>query len=746
MITEGKWIYPEAYEIDPAMRYPASYLRRRFTLDQKTEATLSITCHGLYVAFINGKRVGNHVLEPGPGNYPKRLEYQKTDVSALLQAGENTILIILGDGWFRGCTGIDGCRNLFGNRLALLCTLEDLHGNVLLQSDEAWEASQSGPIRADDLEQGETYDALMEEISDWHPVLIGEEDKSVLVQADECRISEHERFPGKLIMTPNGERVLDFSQNLAGYVRFSVNAEAGGKIVLWHGETLDENGNFTQANYDPGDRNREGGIPQKIVYTCKEGLNEYAPSFSIFGFRYAKVETDIPLESASFEAVSVYSDMEEAGYFECSDEDVNQLFRNAVWSMKSNFCGIPTDCPTRERAGWTGDAGVFVDTGMFLMDCEKVYRKWLREVALGQSAEGVVPNIAPPNNLSGFITRLIKGSAGWGDAAVIVPMALYRVYGDKAILEENYPMMKAWVGFLIRRARKSKLKNRFRKNPYRDYLMDTGFHFGEWCEPDVDSTAAMKENLTKGVPELATAYFYRSAALLSEAAGILGKTDEKERYAEVAENAKNAWRYWTLKDGKIESKRQADYVRALAFGLLDGEEKQTNAAILNGLVKENGYHLNTGFLSTPYICQVLADYGYVDSAYRLLLQKTCPSWLYAVGKGATTIWENWDAVREDGTVYSSLNHYSYGAVCRFLFSGICGIQYENGEITIAPQPDPQLRFAKARWKSPVGIIQSEWRYENGKPVFTVSIPAGKEAKVILPDGRNFMVRGEKTKR
>ena len=744
MITDAKWISSD-YTPNPKKRYPSSYLKRDFKLDSVEGAKLLITCHGLFRAHINGKPVSDTVLDPGPGNYSKRLEYKSFDVSSLLKVGDNSITVTLGDGWYRGCTGIDGFRNLFGDRLSLLCCIEDKNGRVLVKSDSEWLASEDGPIRFGDLEQGEIYDARLEEIGSWHGVTEPAEDMSVLVEYNEAPIKEHEHFAGSLITTPNGERVLDFSQNLAGYTSFKLNAHAGDRLTLWHGETLDENGNFTQSNYDPGDRNNEGGIPQKIEYICREGLNIYKPAFSIFGFRYAKVETDIDLTDAEFEAIAVYSDMEETAKFECSSEAVNKLFKNSVWSMKSNFAGVPTDCPTRERAGWTGDAAAFVNTGLFLMDCGSVYRKWLIECALGQSSSGIVPNIAPPNNPSGVITKIIKGSAGWGDAATIVPMALYRVYGDRTILEDNYPMMKAWVDFLIKRAHKSKLKNLFKANPYKKYTMDTGFHFGEWLEPDIDSTTAMRKNISEGVPALATAYYYLSAKLISEAAEILGKTEDCRKYAKIAEMAGKAWRFTATTDGVINSDRQADYVRPLAFGLLDGAEAEKCAEKLNEMVIANGCRLNTGFLSTPHILKALADYGYTETAYRLLLQDTCPSWLYAVGKGATTIWETWDGVREDGTVHDSLNHYSYGAVCGWLFNGMCGINYSKGKLVIEPHPNPLLQYAEAEWKSPDGTIKSGFKYENGKAVITVRVPEGLQALVKMPDGRSYeAVSGERT--
>ena len=736
MLENAKWISFDG-NVDPSKRYPAAEFRKVFSIkaEETAGARLLITACGLYRAVLNDRPVSTDLFEPGPGEYTARLDVRAYPLDGLLCAGENELRVTLGDGWYRGCNGIDGTRNLFGSETAVRLCIERADGTVLLQSDESFGCSLSGPIRFNDMEQGEVYDARMEAVTDWTPVRVSTPAAGALALSDCAPIRERERFPGRLLQTPDGGQVLDFGQNLAGYVRFRLTAHAGQHITLWHGETLDGHGCFTQANYDPGARNRAGGIPQKIDYICKEGLNEYCPSFSLFGFRYAKAETDVDLSGAVFEAVAVYSEMPQTGYFECSDERVDRLVENCRWSMRSNFCGIPTDCPTRERAGWTGDAGLFAETGLFLADCGSVYRKWLRECRFRQSKAGIIENIAPRNGPGGLIERLIRGSAGWGDAAVTVPMALYHVYGDKAVLEENYDMMRRWVDFCARRARRGKLKNIFRRNPYRRYTVDTGMHFGEWCEPDVDPVTAMKDIFTRGAPALATAWFARSARLLAEAAGLLGKEEDQKKYARLADRAALAWRQVGTENGVIRSARQADYVRALAFGLLRGDEAEQAAAMLDALVRGNGYRLNTGFLSTPFLCPVLAEYGYTETAYRLLLQTACPSWLYAVEKGATTVWEKWDGIRPDGTVHDSLNHYSYGAVCGWLFGGVCGIRYDCGTLTLCPQPHPLLRFAKAEWQSPAGRIVSRWEYgEDGDLHFEFTLPEHLAATAKLPDG------------
>ncbi len=839
----AKWIDPEP-NCDPGdansqPHKPASYLRTSFFLEKKGEGRLYITCHGVYEAYLNGQRVGDFVLAPGTSTYDKRLFYQTYDVTEMLKEGENQVQVILGDGWYRSCSGVDGDRNLYGEDVALYFQLE-VDGRVVCVSDESWEASQNGPIRQADMQQGEVVDARLEEIGAYHGVKVVKLGVENLNCSNCVPIVEAERFPGRLFQTPNGETVIDYGQNLAGYVEFTVNAHGGDRIVLTHGEALDENGNFTAENFQDRQRHKEGGIRQQVVYICKEGVNHYKSRFTIWGFRYAKVETDVDLTDAVFTSIAVYSRMEQLGRFECSNPAVNKLVENSIWSQKSNFCDVPTDCPTRERAAWTGDMGVFAQTGIYLEDCYPVIRKWLGECRLNQYEDGKVANIAPRNNNPSFFTKMLAGSVGWGDACIIVPYALYKRYGDVRILEENYEMMCRWFAYLESRAGKggqqegvmqgaipqgpqtqgvqvrpagmsvdsvqipeeyhamaagvpvkpappqeeppavagmsmdstqipkeyramvatmpkeklAELIEKFRQtgdksptdekgggdeavkkspapNPYADYAIETGVDYGEWCEPDVESTSVMGKPQGK----VATAYFARSGKMLAEIAGILGREKDAARYREISEKAKGAFRHLATDNGRIRSDRQAEYVRAISFDLLDQEEKRQAAADLNELVAKGGYHLNTGFLSTPSLCEVLAEYGYGETAYRLLLQDTMPSWLYAVKKGATTIWENWDGINEKGQVKASLNHYSYGAICGWLFSGVCGIRLEQGHIVIQPTPHKSLQYAKASYLSPLGEICSGWRYQGERLTYEIAIPAGAQAKVILPDGR-----------
>ena len=371
------------------------------------------------------------------------------------------------------------------------------------------------------------------------------------------------------------------------------------------------------------------------------------------------------------------------------------------------------------------------------MDAYPVMRKWLAECRASQFEDGKIANIAPRNNKPSFFSGILAGSVGWGDACIIVPYEMYKRYGDARILSENYEMMKKWYAFLETRAKKSPMNpvKRLKRNPYRRYTIETGVDYGEWCEPDVESTSAMRTPQGK----VATAFFAHSGQMMAEIAEILENEEDAAHYKKTVELAKKAWRFIATEDGKIHSDRQADYVRALAFELLEGEEAKQAAADLNELVKKCDYHLNTGFLSTPNLTRVLCDYGYEDTAYKLLLQDTRPSWLYEVKKGATTIWETWDGINEKGEVKASLNHYSYGAICGWIVDSVCGIRVEDNRVTIKPHPDKALGFAKAAYHSPYGRIGCGWKYDGDKVIYEVEIPSNVKAEVILQDGRSEML-------
>lgn len=723
------WINPEIHPFDSNEHQPASYLCSSFDVTLGKQARIYATARGIYSLIINDIRVIDTVLAPGTSEYHTRLPYQVYDVQNYLHSGKNTIKVILGDGWWRGSNGNTGTRNVFGNDIAFLMQLE-IDKKTILITDNSWKAAQDGPIYFNDLQLGEKIDARLD--CQYHQVKEEFYGYKNLVSSNSLPVREKESFSPILITTPSGKKVLDLGQNMAGYVSFHINAHAGQTLRMTHGEFLDEDGEFSDENLKTIGRKTE--LHQRIEYTCKDGINDYSPCLCFFGFRYVLIESDIELNGSEFLAHAVYSDMDELCSFECDNPELNQLFHNTLWSQKSNFLDIPTDCPQRERSGWTGDAGVFVQTGLLLMDAYPVFERYLAECRVDQYPDGRIFNISPRRTpVPTFMDSLYDGSCGWGDAIIIIPYTMYQLYGDKKVLEDNYEMMKNWLSYCEKKAHKSRLKNRLKRNPYRNYMIDTGIHWGEWLEAGISTQEAMKKVILEGVPEIATAYFAYSSRMMAEIAHVLGKKSDEEKYDSLSQNAIKAYKYIELKKGKIHSNQQCRFVRPLYMDLLTVDEKKEAARDLNELVIANQYHLNTGFLTTPYLCKVLADNGYLETAYRLLLQEDAPGWLFSVKHGATTIWESWEG-NLGGQGFASLNHYSKGAVVSWFIEGICGIQVQHQQIIIKPQPFPLLKFARAKYQSPLGEISCEWHYENENIHYHISIPANANAHFISPSG------------
>lgn len=750
----AKWINPEK-DIDTSVKQAPSYLRKEFGLYKGIQkARLYITSCGVYEAWLNGQRIQDQILTPGVTSYDKRLQYQTYDVTNQLIEGKNAIGVILGDGWYRGSLGNAGNRNVYGSQLLLLAQLEielSTGEQMVILTDESWKATQDGPICLSDLQDGEIYDA-QKELTDWNAVGFNDmnwksittvkKDYKNLVGTNCVPIREHEHFTPEILYTPDGNTVLDFGQNMAGYVQFKVKGERGQQVTLVHGEALDQNGNFTMEHLNNTSRPKENPLKQEIHYYLKGGeVESYKPHFTIHGFRYVLLKNwPEAVNSNNFTAIAIYSDLAQTGEFECSNPLINQLVRNTIWSQKSNFVDIPTDCPQRERAAWTGDAQVFVRTGSTLMDTAAFYRKWMKDVALQQKQNGMIRNIAPKiSDGSDKAMEIVEGSAGWGDAAVIIPWTMYQIYGDKRILEEQWECMKAWVDYEAVCAKKTHWSRKLKKNPYRSYTWDTKFHWGEWAEPtsrDHPKDDIMK-NVLFSVPEVATAYFAYSARLLSQCAEVLGKNEEILKYKELSEKVQQAYLYNFANHGEIESSRQCLYVRPLALGLLPIDKRQDAADKLNALIIERDYHVGTGFLSTPFICKVLCDYGYVDTAYKLLEQTSMPGWLYPITKGATTIWEQWDGINEENVPRESLNHYSAGTVVGWIFQYVAGIQQEENvvgykQFVIAPNPGGTITKAKGIYYSINGRIACEWVKTDVCFALHVQVPPNTIARVILP--------------
>lgn len=771
---QAQWIEPE-WDEDPAALNPCPYLRATFTLHARpVSARLYVTAHGLYEASLNGRRVGNAYFTPGYSSYHHRLPYQTYDVCDLLHEGENVAGVILGDGWYRGSLGITSQRNTYGQRLGLLWQLMvryDDGSEHVITSDERWQAT-TGPILSSDLKAGEVYDARLEmpgwnqtgfDASYWRGVRIVEYDLKNLVALSSPLVKRKERFvPVKILTTPAGETVVDMGQNFSGVVQLRVNGPEGTTICLRHGEALDKDGNFTMEHLavEP----RFPAPPQAISYTLRGGGEEvYMPFFTVHGFRYVKVEgfPGIPTPE-NFTGIALYSDLPVTGTFTCSDPRLNQLQHNILWSQKSNFLEIPTDCPTRERAGWTGDAQVYAPTASFLMQTAGFFKKWLYDLAAEQEPGGKVPLIIPrpegsESSLPPTVT-LLNGSAGWSDAAVILPWTLYQVYGDQHILEEQYTSMKAWVDYQRGRAQDKYHPQGHTAPRYRErmplehelYLWDTNYHWGEWLEPDDPVPGLLFGEWTPeaaeilSAPHIATAYFAYSTHLLAETAGVLGNDEDAQEYSALFEKIRQAFiTEFVGENGRITPDKQSSYVRALAFDLLPEHLRPAAAQRLVELIQGAGTHLGTGFLSTPYLCSVLGNNGHLDLAYALLMQDTQPSWLYAVQKGATTIWESWDGIDEEGNPHHSLNHYSYGAIGNWLYQVVAGIAPDvpgYQRIIFQPQPGGGLTFASAAYQSLYGEIATSWQIEGGSFHLSVTVPANTTATVIIPTHLGRQIR------
>jgi alpha-L-rhamnosidase len=722
---------------DTSRPQPAPLLRRAFEVRPGiAQARLYVTALGLYEAELNGERVGDHVLAPGWTSYNHRLRYQTFDVTALLREGPNVLGAILGDGWFRGRLGYGGGRrNIYGDRLALLAQLEITYADGTVErviTDEGWRAT-TGPILASDLYDGEIYDARLHPTGwdqpgyddrDWEGVHLLDRSLDTLVAPSGPPVRRTEEVaPVTITTSPTGKTLVDFGQNLVGWLRLRVQGPAGTTITLRHAEVL-EHGEL-------------GTRPLRLAaatdqYTLRGAdVETWEPHFTYHGFRYAEV-TGWPgeLRPDDLRAVVIQSDLERRGWFECSDPLVNRFHENVVWSMRGNFVDVPTDCPQRdERLGWTGDIQVFAPTACFLYDSVGFLQSWLQDLATEQAdADGVVPHVVPT-----VMGRSDPAAAVWGDAAVIVPWVLYQRCGDAGVLAAQYESMRSWVDVVAELA-----------GP--DLLWDKGFQFGDWLDPAAPPDKPGDARADKYL--VATAYFVRSAELLGQSAQVLSLTDDAEQYLALAARVRSAFnREYVTPSGRLVSDATTSYALALQFALLpEAEQRQHAGERLAALVRDSGYRISTGFVGTPLICDALCRVGAYDAAYRLLLQRECPSWLYPVTMGATTIWERWDSMLPDGSInpgeMTSFNHYALGAVADWLHRTVGGLApAEPGyrHITVQPRPGGKLSYAKARHQTPYGLAACAWHIEDGYINVEAIVPPNTTATVTLPGSEQVAI-------
>ena len=725
-------------------RCPVDCFRKAFALDRPVaKARLYATACGLYEAKLGGQRVVNFVMAPGYKDYRKRIQYQTYDVTGLLREGENELTVQLADGWYRGSCGAWGRKNQYGTESKLLLQLEITFtdgSRQVIGTDSSWAWSNDGPIRLADNKDGEIVEAFRT------PMYTGRARETkhgvTPTASNNVPVTEHEVFRPAITTAPNGKKLLDFGQNMAGYVRFRLPARLGQRMVWRFGEMLDEDGNFTQRNIQLSRKGYTTPL-QRIDYTCGEGLNEYTTTFAIFGFQYAEVDTDVELDPAAIEAVAVYSDLERTGDFSCSHKLLNQLFEATLWSAKGNHLDIPTDCPTRERHGWTGDAQLFFTTASYLFDFAPFARKYLHDVFDWQRKNGRLPHIAPDGGAD-FYMWTMNGSVGWSDVGVLIPWRYAKINQDDAILKEFYDGMAKYARFMEGRCGKNMpfFAEHVKLSPEaKRYFVNQGQSYGEWAEPvDVDGGFHWQDFVAPH-PEVSTAYTCYVLGLMAQIAKRLGHDADAQEFQTYSDGCKQAYRELVRTDAySLDTDRQARLVRPLYFDLLDGEQRAYAQKRLIEALEHYRWRLGTGFLSTPLILYVLADID-PEAAYRLLENEEIPGWLSMPKNGATTIWENWDGpFNTQGAGLGSLNHYSKGAVVEWLFTTMCGIRVDGeNRFTVAPLPGGSLTHAQAGYTSVFGRIESRWERRAGETVYTVAVPANCEAKIILPSGRTETV-------
>ena len=733
----AKWIAGN-YKVNRMRRYPVDCFRKTFDCAGKiARARLYITACGLYSAELNGARV-SAPLAPGVTDYRRRVQYRTCDVTALLKEN-NTLTVELADGWYRGSVGAWGIRNQYGVETKFLAQLEIAYEDGSVErvvTDESWRWSNDGPIRFADNKDGEIVDARME------PSYAGRAKvtaHSVTPSAsNNVPVAEKETFTGTLSVTPSGKKLIDFGQNIAGYISFRINARAGQKLVLSFGEMLKE-GELYQKNIQLSMGKKTTPL-QKIEYLCKEGVNEYKTKFAVFGFQYAEIDSDVEITAENVTAIAVCSDLERTGWFESSNALLNSFTEATVWSAKNNHLDIPTDCPTRERHGWLGDAQIFADTASYLFNYLPFARKFENDICDAQKKNGCFTQIAPTGGVD-FYMDPMDGSAGWSDAGVFIPYRMYLNYGDRAMLAEHYDSMRRFAEY--------KIKTLGRPYPtalptginlkYARWISNYGQSYGEWAEP-ADVNAFGVADFVSPHPEETTAYIVWLMEITAEIAGILEKPEDEARYLSYAEKARRGYRELVkTKKHSLDTDRQAKLVRPLYLKLLDETQTAYAKERLLAALERYGWRLGTGFLSTPLILYVLADMD-IEYAYRLLENEELPGWLSMPKAGANTIWEAWEGPNNAQGGIGSLDHYSKGAVVEWLFREMCGIRVSGeNRFTVAPKPGGHFTFAAAEYTSVYGTVKSGWKKTENGWRYEIEIPSNCTAEIRLPDGTDKTV-------
>ena len=687
-----------------------------------TSARLHITALGVYEIEVNGRRVGDDVLAPGWTAYRRRLAVRTHDVTSLLRPGAtNEMCATVAPGWYAGRLGFRNERAVYGDRVALFAQLEidAANGRTVIATDETWSASH-GPVVAADLYDGEDYDARLVDRRDAAAVEVVPLDRSTLVPMLAPPVTRRITLtPTSVTRTGDRSWAIDVGQNVVGWLRLTLRGlRAGDEVVMRHAEVLDGDGKLFTAAL------RTAKATDRYV-ASGDGAVTWEPSFTFHGFRYATVDGIDELRADDVEAVAVHSALEDIGVFACSDASVQRLHENIRWGWRGNSLSLPTDCPQRdERLGWTGDAQVFAPTACFLTDAESFLDEWLADLAADQRDDGAVPHVVP-DILDAF------GAAGWGDAAITVPWSLYQAYGDDDVLRRAWPSIERWVDWV-----RSRLDD--------DLVWSRDFQFGDWLDPDAPADKPFKAKARFDV--VATAHAAYVMRLAGRIAGILGDEVAAKRWRSLGNRVAASW--WRA-FAEAAARTQTGCAIALCFDLAPADERAGVARSLDELVATAGDHLATGFLGTPLLCPALSSTGFLDRAYAVLLQRTYPSWLYAVDAGATTIWERWDALRPDGTIavealaggsggsMVSFNHYAYGAIGEWLHATVAGLAIDPDDpayhhVLVQPRPGGGLTSASASIESRFGHTSVSWRLLDGVLRVDVVVPPNASATIDVP--------------
>ena len=714
---KGKWITHSLPEEETA----CPVYVRHFTAEKPVKrARLYATACGVYEASVNGKKAGDCFLAPGWTSYHNRIQYQTYDITELLKR-ENEIAVAVGNGWYKGELGFDAKPDNYGKKTALsaMIRIEYEDGELSeIATDMDWKV-ETGAIRFSEIYHGEIQDYTVKKQEIGDAVLFEETEKPGHITAQESEpVRVTRKFAAKeKIVTPKGEIVFDFGQNMAGLVEVKLPKLTGDRLVVRHAETLDKDGNFYTENL------RTARCTDTYIYGEDMVGRTVMPHFTFHGFRYICVEgADRDVEAECFTACALHTDMQETGTFYSDNKLVNQLQSNIQWGQRSNFLDIPTDCPQRdERLGWTGDAQVFCGTASFNFNTALFFRKWLRDMAAETSDQWGVPHVVP--NILGSQ----DGAAAWSDAATIIPWTVYQVYGDKEMLREQYPMMRQWVDYIHARVSENG-------------LWQTGFQYGDWLALDIESGSTDRTGGTDRYL-VANAYYAYSTRIVRDAAEELGYKEDSEKYGELYEEIREAINFeFVTRSGRLVSETQTACVLMLHFDLIKPEFKERIMETLETNIGAHHNHLTTGFVGTPYLCHCLSENGLHDLADEIFMKEDFPGWFYAVKKGATTIWERWNSILPNGDFdesgMNSLNHYAYGSIGSWLYEKVAGIRsLEPGykKILICPTLTKGMTEVSASFESIYGTIRSAWSCHDGKICVDAEIPANTAAVIRLPE-------------